>query len=122
MTDGTSRAILSLLASGHPLQEIIVEFGPDDVQAAAAEALTALESGPRIETRAERIERLQRTHPHAYAAWSAEHDAHLLRRWGEGARVAELARELGRQPGAVGARLERHLGPRWREQKGQTAQ
>lgn len=141
MTDDTHLAILSLLAEGHDIPAILHQHPTltrDDIQAAAALALTTLESGPRVETaasgasedhdahtcphvivrvetRAERIQRLQQTHARAYAPWTDEEDARLVQRWDEGARISELARELGRQPGALRQRLERHLGPKWRD-------
>lgn len=123
-TDETSRAILSLIAQGHDVPDILAQHAtltPEDVQAAAAEALRTLEEGPRVETRAERIERLRQRWPNAYAPWTDDEDARLVQRWDEGARLAPLSRELGRPPGAIRARLERHLGPRWHERHRATA-
>ena len=120
--DETSRAILFLLSEGRSVEEILrehPELTPDDVASAAADGLHALETygQPRVETRAERVARQRLAHPRAYEPWTEEEDARLLLRWEEGARVAELARALGRQPGAVRARLEKWLGPGWRERR-----
>ena len=112
----TTRAILRLLAEGMPPERLLAErpdLTPDDLRRAAAEALAALEH-PRPETREERIARLRETHARAFEPWSEDEDAHLLRRWDEGARLADLARETQRPPNAVRIRLERWLGPSWR--------
>lgn len=120
--DDRARAILALVRDGRGLYEILQahpEWTGADVRAAAEAALRALDgqpaAGARIETRQQRIERLRQRCPKAYAPWDAEEDALLVRRWIEGSKVAHLARELGRQPNAVRARLEKRLGPNWKE-------
>ena len=114
-TPDAARLLLRLLAEGQPLEEASRELTPEGVRAAAKLALDALKTRPRVESRAERIARLREKHPRAYEPWSEDEDAHLLRRFDEGARVADLSRELMRQPNAIRARLERWLGPSWKE-------
>lgn len=113
------RELLTLLARGHTLEEALYlrpDWPRDDLSRAATQALAALGDAPaRVETRAERVARVRRTHPRAFEPWTEDEDARLLRRFDEGARVADLARELGRPPGAVRMRLERWLGPSWRD-------
>lgn len=115
--DESTRHILRMLSEGRTPDEV-VRLRPgltkEDVAAAAAKGLEALECGRAPETREERVARLRRTHPRAYEPWTDEEDARLLRRHDEGARIAELAQEMGRPPAAVRARLDRWLGPSWR--------
>ena len=109
----TPRAILALLAEGRSTTAILRQhpgLGPEDIQEAAAIALGVLEGG---ESRAERIARVRRTHPHAFEPWSSIEDAQLQDEFVGGASVAALSRAFGRPPGAIRQRLER-LGVDWR--------
>ena len=111
-----TRALLRLLAEGASVERLLKDhpdLTPEDVRRAAAEALAALERQGGG-SRAERIARMREKHPRAYEPWSEDEDAHLLRRWDEGTRVADLARETMRPPNAIRARLEKWLGPSWR--------
>jgi len=49
----------------------------------------------------------RRKHPNAYAPWSKEHERVLVELHEAGTPVRQIARELGRQPGAITARLEK---------------
>lgn len=116
--DDTTRAILSLLAEGRDVRQILAmhkRLTREDVQAAAAQALTALETG---ESREARIARVRLTHPRAFTEWTPAEEAKLLARRAEGVALAAIARELERPPGALRARLEKLLGPDWREKRG----
>lgn len=116
MTHDT-RAILRLLADGHApedLPRLLPGLAPADLRRAAQEALASIDAAPRVETRDERIARLRRTHPRAYAPWTEEEDASLLRRFDEGARSSDLSKELGRPLNAIRVRLEKWLGPSWK--------
>lgn len=120
MTESTdvTRVILALLAEGRSSDDVLrmrPYLTPDDIRRAARDALNALDGAPRIESRAERIERVRKTHPRAFEPWGEDEDAHVLRRHEEGASQSQIARELGRPPGAVRARLDKWLGPSWRE-------
>lgn len=55
----------------------------------------------------ERLDELRRNHPNAYLAWTPEQEDQLRSRYAAGATIAELAGELGRQPGGIEARLEK---------------
>lgn len=115
-TDGTTLAILGLLAEGATLDDIYDDhpaLTPLDVQAAASEALRALTEAPRVETREERVARVRERHPHAFEPWTERDDAHLVAEFAHGATVAALARAFGRPPGAIRQRLEK-LGVAWR--------
>jgi DNA-directed RNA polymerase specialized sigma24 family protein len=57
------------------------------------------------------VEEARQKHPTAYARWTAEEEAELVRRHAAGATVDELAEALGRKPSAIERRLER-LGKR----------
>jgi hypothetical protein len=112
----TARDVLRLLAEGVPPERLLQErpdLTREDVRRAAAEALAALESPP-SETRGQRIARIRETHARAFEPWSEDEDAHLLRRFDEGARLADLSREMLRPPNAIRIRLEKWLGPSWR--------
>lgn len=118
--DEANRVILYLLYDGRTHDDILAEhpdFTREDIARACGEGLAALESGPRLETREERIARLRHTHPRAYAPWTREEDARLLEGFRDGTSLAALARDAGRQPNAVRARLEKLLGPDWRDQR-----
>lgn len=112
------RTILFLLSEGRTTKEILQmhpDLRPEDVMAAAARGLEAMEAAPRVESRAERVARVRERHPRAFEPWSEEEDARLLRRFDEGAKAADLAKELGRPPNAVRIRLEKWLGPSWKK-------
>lgn len=49
----------------------------------------------------------RRTHPNAYAPWTKEQEIILARLHESGVPIREIAKELGRQPGAITARLEK---------------
>ena len=111
----TTRAILSLLAEGLDVRDILrhhATLTEVDVQQAAAEGLAALELG---ESREARIARVRRTHPRAFMPWERGEDARLMEAFAQGAPLAHIARELQRPPGAIRARLERQLGSDWRD-------
>jgi DNA-directed RNA polymerase specialized sigma24 family protein len=55
-----------------------------------------------------RLEDLRKLHPNCYRKWTPEEDEHLAQRAAEGAAVAELAAEFGRNKGAIRSRLARH--------------
>jgi hypothetical protein len=50
---------------------------------------------------------IRHQHAQAYAAWSVDDDTRLRERFGQGATVEQLARELGRQPGGIRSRLRK---------------
>lgn len=120
MVDETHRAVLFLLSEGRTFDEIFdrhPNLTPFDIALAAGDGLRALESegAARPESREERIARVRVTHPRAFTAWDEEEDARLVLRWREGTRLVDLSRATGRPPGAVRMRLEKLLGPGWRE-------
>jgi hypothetical protein len=65
------------------------------------------ESRSRSTAAQERLDEIRRAHPNAYLPWTPEQEELLATRFGAGATVAELAAELGRQPGGIEARLEK---------------
>lgn len=65
------------------------------------------ESRVRATAAQERLEEIRKRYPNAYRPWTAEQESLLVARHAEGASLAELAEEIGRQPGGIEARLER---------------
>ena len=53
------------------------------------------------------VERIRRQYPNAYARWNDEQDRFLREAYGQGQTIAELAAQLGRQPGAIESRLRK---------------
>ena len=101
----------------------LLTFDDDAVVLWAKEAEIGRYSRPRVtaldlsvagsETRSrsaaaqERLDEIRRAYPNAYLPWTSEQEELLAARHAEGATVAELAEELGRQPGGIEARLEK---------------
>jgi hypothetical protein len=101
----------------------LLTFDDDAVVLWAKEAEIGRYSRPRVtaldlsvagsETRSrsaaaqERLDEIRRAHPNAYLPWTPEQEELLAARHADGATVAELAEELGRQPGGIEARLEK---------------
>jgi hypothetical protein len=101
----------------------VLTFDDDAVVLWAKEAEIGRYSRPRVtahdlsvagsETRSrsaaaqERLDEIRRAHPNAYLPWTPEQEELLAARHADGATVAELAEELGRQPGGIEARLEK---------------
>lgn len=74
----------------------LISFPADDVPAPRAEP-----EKPKAYTVAGK----RRIHPNAYQPWSAEDERHLAERCAQGASLAELAREFGRNEGGIASRL-----------------
>ncbi|MGW4393348.1 hypothetical protein [Streptomyces sp. NPDC004685] len=53
------------------------------------------------------MEEERKSHPNAYKPWTAHDEAELAVRCAQGATLAHLARELGRNEGAILGRLLR---------------
>ncbi|MFF5372828.1 hypothetical protein [Streptomyces sp. NPDC013187] len=75
----------------------LIPFPADDVPAPRAEP----EKKPKAYTVADK----RKTHPNAYEPWSAEDDQRLAERCAQGASLAELAQEFGRNKGGIASRL-----------------
>lgn len=106
------RAILSHIEQGHSYDEILRRMPGlllDDIFRAAGAALKALEARTRAESRGERIARMREKHPRAFEAWTPQEDARVREAMAQKAKVADVARELGRQPGAIRRRIEKLL-------------
>lgn len=105
--DELARAILLLLREGRTCEDILRER-PDltraHIQAAAGEALRLAEAG---ESRAERVARVRRRHPHAFEPWTDLEDRLLVEGFLEGTPIAALGRTFGRPPGAIRMRLQK---------------
>ena len=76
----------------------LTPFPADDVPASSAEP-----EKPKAYT----VEEKRKVHPNAYAPWSAEEEQYLAERCAQGASLAELAREFGRNQGGIASRLIR---------------
>ena len=122
-----ARIVLQMIARGHTYEQILAahpELTYPDIFAAAQEALNALGEISRT-TYEERLARIRQKYPRAYESWTEEEETRLKQLIQAGRRVNEIARELGRQPGAIHARAAQlglldALQPR--EQKGATGQ
>jgi hypothetical protein len=79
-------------------------------QAAAKRAKEKPKDEPGKTPWAERLATMRQTHPNAFKPWRAEEDNQLLARFKKGDKVTALSTMLGRQPGAIRARLKKHLG------------
>ncbi len=70
------------------------------------------DSPGRVEGSTNYVERIRQTRPRAYEPWTAEEDQRLKEMQQENLSIAEISRDLGRQPGAIRSRLRRlGLGP-----------
>jgi len=58
----------------------------------------------------ERLEEMRKTYPKAFTPWAAADDEALLTYFNEGMGLSDLSAKLGRQPGGIKARLQKHLG------------
>lgn len=115
------RAILSHIEQGLSYDEILRRMPGllvDDVYRAAGAALKALDARARPESREARIARMRQKHPRAFEAWSREEDARVREAMAQKAKVADVARELGRQPGAIRRRMEKLLAEEGAERRG----
>lgn len=60
-----------------------------------------------IDDTARGIAQRRRKYPNAYAPWTEEQETVLVRLHDSGVSTRDIAKELGRQPGAITARLEK---------------
>jgi ATP-dependent DNA helicase PIF1 len=60
----------------------------------------------------ERLAKMRETYPNAFRPWKPEDDEKLVKMFGDGKSVSieKLTKALGRQPGSIKARLEKHFG------------
>ncbi|MFF3113595.1 hypothetical protein ACFVSN_30930 [Kitasatospora sp. NPDC057904] len=75
---------------------------PEDLVSASRAAAPAGRPKPE---KAYTVEEVQRQYPNAYKRWTSEEDDALKARCAEGASLAELAEEFGRNKGAIASRL-----------------
>lgn len=59
---------------------------------------------------AEKIEKMRVEYPNAYRPWTLKQDEDLQKLHEEGAKVTKISKSLGRHPGSIKARLEKHYG------------
>ncbi|MFJ2607962.1 helix-turn-helix domain-containing protein [Streptomyces sp. NPDC087425] len=74
----------------------LIPFPADDVPAPRAKP-----EKPKAYT----VEEKRKIHPNAYAPWSADDERNLAERCAQGASLAELSQEFGRNPGGIASRL-----------------
>ena len=104
--DATSLRILTLLAQGYTVDEILMyrsDWSYRDIRHAAESALQGMEQSS-LKLRAEQV---KSRYGNAYGKWSWEEELTLLKGYRAGLSVSQLARQLQRQPGAIRFRLER---------------
>jgi DNA-binding NarL/FixJ family response regulator len=109
----TAHTILSQLAAGHSVEQILcanLELRYADIADAAHQAL-------QLDGRAEpdRLAHIRRMHPNAYGPWTTAEIHRLVELHDAGKTVDQIAAELGRQPGAIRSRLDRVLPNQARE-------
>lgn len=61
----------------------------------------------------DKLEKMRLTYPNAYRPWKAEHDETLKKGYKKGKSVTEMSKQLGRHPGSIKKRLEKHYGEDW---------
>lgn len=104
MRSGESGAIelneISGIIAREDLVMVACAFKPE-IAAIAAYHGIFLDAGTR--TLAQRRQK----YPNAYAPWTKEQETELAQLHGSGMSTSEIARQMGRQPGAITARLEK---------------
>ena len=108
--DLKATAILWLLSQGHTCEEILETHSDLDAEEIAAAAALALDLVKRRRTSVNYVDVVRKSHPQAYAPWTAEADAELARLHRERHSRAEIARRLGRRPNAIAKRIEKLKG------------
>ena len=100
--------ILRLIAKGHSYAQI-VDSVPGvtykHIFAAAAEAIGAME-GMQSKRKTD-IKTIRQTYQRAYEPWGEEEDAKLEALHNDGRTPSQIAEQLGRQPGAIRARIRK---------------
>lgn len=54
------------------------------------------------------VDEVRKDYPNAFEPWTADDDRHLIRRFREGASMADLCSEFGRNVGGISSRLKLH--------------
>jgi DNA-directed RNA polymerase specialized sigma24 family protein len=101
-----SRAILEAIAEGHSYEQILLhkpELSYNDIFRAAAETLECLDQPEQGKSYS--IEEIRQKHLRAYEKWSVEEDTQLTELFRSRMSVAEIAKKLQRQSGAIHSRL-----------------
>ena len=99
-----SRRILTSLAEGHSIEQILagdLALRYADVAEAAREALAMTEKAPPL------VEEQRKIYPRAYEPWPTEEERRLIALVEAGHSKVEIASELGRQRSAIQSRLAR---------------
>ena len=101
-----ARSVLEQIAEGRTYEQILSRY-PEltylDVFAAAREALTLV--GEEREDYAARLARIKQRHLRAYERWTDDEDAQLKHAVQRGTPVAQIAKQLQRQPSAIRSRM-----------------
>jgi DNA-binding NarL/FixJ family response regulator len=104
MRSGESGAIelneISGVIAREDLVMVACAFKPE-IAAIAAYHGIFLEAGTRS------LAQRRQKHPNAYAPWTKEQETELARLHALGMSTREIAKQMGRQPGAITARLEK---------------
>lgn len=101
-------AVMEMIAGGHSYEQILAAYPTltyRDIFDAAAEVLTASRRGAGGE--ASHMQRLKDRHARAYEKWTPQEEEQLTQLIAEGHTVARIAGRLGRNRGAIRARLIR---------------
>lgn len=61
----------------------------------------------------EKLEKMRKDYPNAYRPWTEDQDEKLQTGFKKGRSVAQLSKQLGRHPGSIKKRLEKHYGEDW---------
>lgn len=103
-----SATVLKLMAEGRTYEQILA-LNPEltylDIFNAAREALEVAGEVPSAYE--ERLAKIRKVHPRAYAKWTDEEDAKLAQFVQSGYSVDEIASQLQRQPGAIRSRMRK---------------
>jgi ATP-dependent DNA helicase PIF1 len=66
----------------------------------------AVEQGPW----AKKLAKMREAYPNAYRPWKEDDDVYLQKQWNEKTSIESLSKKLGRHPGSIKKRLEKHYG------------
>ncbi len=108
--DELQRASHSVIANSHDLFVAAEARWAAEAQAAAEQPEPLAKPDKPASNWAQKLENMRKTHPNAYKPWSKADDKRLRELYLDGADGKKLEQELGRHPGSIKIRLQKHYG------------